>query len=559
VRRGLLGLVVVALAVVSIPLARADEGAPECPRPSWPMYGHDLAHSFSQDPGCAAITLDNVATLVPKWFVPTPDSVTASPTVVDDIVYVGDWAGNFYARDAETGEEKWTFVVDDDHKVAFGRIVSSAAVARFRDHRQRAKKVVLFGGGATLYALDALTGQKLAAIDLDPRDEATEQAQADDPPDVEIESSPAVVGDRIWVGMDVHNARQTGRTGIVSLRLQNQGPNRWAFVPLWKFDPETRQVYEGREGLTAGSGQGFGCGGVWSSPAVHVDERGRPQLVFFGTSNCNHVQDAFDAGENWAESMFAIRADTGEFVWQHRPAEVEFDTWDEQKAEAHADDDFGASPNIFSLADGRTLVGQGRKSATYYARDAVSGAPVWQRQAGHHGRADHNFSLGGFLGTTAVEKDASGQAVRIVGATAVPIPRPDQREFPDSVERSTWAVKAMNATTGRIEWIHRLAGPAYGSVTIANGVVFVPNTFSGTVQALDAATGVLLWTSPVFPSSSAPAVVGDSIYLGGGTRETDLEYKTVAQTGIDTQALASAVGPHPLSPASGIFAFHLAG
>jgi hypothetical protein len=53
--------------------------------------------------------------------------------------------------------------------------------------------------------------------------------------------------------------------------------------------------------------------------------------------------------------------------------------------------------------------------------------------------------------------------------------------------------------------------------------------------------------------------VGDSLYVGGGTRETDAEYKAIRDTGIDTQALASAIGPHPLSPLSGIFAFQLAG
>jgi outer membrane protein assembly factor BamB len=554
-RRGFLGLIVVALAASAVPVARAAD--PACRRPAWPMYGHDLAHSFQQDPGCAEITPANAPTLVPKWFVHTLDSVTASPTVVDGVVYIGSWDGTFYAIDAESGEVRWTFEVDDEHSVGFGRIVSSAAVARFRDHRGRARKVVLFGGGATLYALDANSGVRLAAIDLDPRADDVKARQADDPPDVEIESSPAVVGDRIYVGMDVHNADETGRTGLVSLRLRSSGPRAWRLDPLWKFDPETGRVHTGQAGLTAESGQGFGCGGVWSSPAVDTARK----LVFFGTSNCNNVEDARAAGEGWAETMWAIRADTGAPVWSYRPAAdaERFPTEEAQNAEAHADDDFGASPNLFTLPDGRTLWGQGRKSATYYAFDADTGAKAWETQAGHHGRVDHNFSIGGFLGTTAVQRDADGTAVRIVGTTAFPVARPDQPEFPGSVERATWSVRAMNPATGELEWVWQLAGPSYGAPTIANGVVFVPDTFSSTVMALDAESGRLLWTSPVFPSSSAPAVVGDSIYLGGGTRETDAEYKGIRDTGVDTQALASVIGPHPLSPASGIFAFRLAG
>lgn len=552
-RRGLLAGLVVALVMVAVPAARGAE--PDCV--DWPMYGHDLDHSFSQDPGCAAIDTLNVRTLVPKWVVPTKDSVTASPSVVDGRVYVGGWDGTFYSIDAGTGKVLWKFAVDDTKKVGFGRIVSSAAVADFAEGGDK-RKVVLFGGGSTLYALDALTGARLASVDLDPREPDVKARQAASPPDVEIESSPAVVGDRVFIGMDVHNRAATGRTGLVSLRLANTGPDAWAFEPQWKFDPETSAVYTGPGLLTEGSGQGFGCGGVWSSPAIDTAQG----LIFFGTANCNNVEEARAASENWAESTYAIRLDTGALVWKYRPAEADFDTVEEQNAEAHADDDFGASPNILRLLDGRTLWGNGRKSATYYAFDTGSDRtapikPLWETKAGQSGRVGENFSIGGFLGTPAVQRDDDGKAVRVVGATAVPIP--DQSDFPGSIDRSTWAVRAMDPETGKIQWVHRLGAPAYGAPTIANGVVFVPNTFTATLQALDAETGLLLWAGAVPPSSSAPAVVGDSVYLGGGTRETDAEYKSFRDTGLDTQALASVVGPHPLSPASGIFAFELAG
>ena len=76
---------------------------------------------------------------------------------MDGTVYVGDWGGTFYALPADAGPgpiaPRWTFTVDDTNAVAFGRIVSSAAVTTVGP-----RKVVLFGGGATLYALDAATG-----------------------------------------------------------------------------------------------------------------------------------------------------------------------------------------------------------------------------------------------------------------------------------------------------------------------------------------------------------------------------------------------------------------
>jgi outer membrane protein assembly factor BamB len=519
------------------------------------MYGHDLDHSFSQDPGCASITTGNAPRLIPDWVEPAKDSVTASPTVVDGRLYIGSWDGNFKARDVETGDELWSFDVDDDHDVAFGRIVSSATVARFG---RKSTKVVLFGGGGTLYALDAVTGARLASIDLDPRTPADQAADTANGrvPTVEIESSPAVVGKDVYVGMDVHNQEGVGRTGIVKVRLL-ESRGRWRFEPMWKFDPETRQVYPGAAGLTVGSHQGFGCGGVWSSPAIAEG------LVLFGTANCDNAGDALDAGESWAEASFAIRADTGALVRQFTPAD-EFDTRDAKLAEAAADDDFGASPNVLRMADGRVLVGHGRKSADYYVWDIATGAEVWRARVGQPGRLSDGFAVGGFLGTPAVQRDDAGHALRIIGATAIPIPNQsfpdDPAAFIDQVDKMTWAVRAIDPATGEVLWVHRLAGPTYGAPTVANGVVFLPDTFTDTLQALDASTGLLLWAAPLIgPPASAPAVVGDQVFVGSGTRETDAEFKAARDAGIPTDELATVAGPHPLSPLSGVTAFRLAG
>jgi outer membrane protein assembly factor BamB len=551
-------MMVAALAAGVIPAARATVPAADCPHASWPMYGHDVDHSFSQDPGCASITPANANQLVPKWVVHAKDSVSASPTVetIDGKrkVFVGSWDGTFYALDAETGSttapDGWQFQVKDDHNVAFGRIVSSAAVAHFGRI-----PVVLFGGGATLYALNAGTGALLASIDLDPRTPADRDADtaAGHVPTVEIESSPAVVGKDIYVGMDVHNQAHVGRTGIVKLRLQTKH-GRWSFDPQWKFDPETHQVHRGVAGLVEDSHQGWGCGGVWSSPAVAQG------LVLFGTSNCDNAADARAAGESWAEASWAIRADTGALVRQFTPAD-EFATEDAKLAEAGVDDDFGASPNVLHMADGRVLVGHGRKSADYYVWDTATGAEVWRAKVGQPGHAGEGFAVGGFLGTPAVQLDDAGHAVRIIGATAIPLPEQpdDPAAFADQVDKMTWSVRALDPATGQVLWTDRLAGPSYGAPTVANGVVFVPDTFTDTIQALDAATGRPLWAFPLIgPPASAPAIVGNTVYVGSGTRETDAEFKAARDTGIPTEDLASVAGPHPLSPLSGITAFQLA-
>jgi outer membrane protein assembly factor BamB len=477
--------------------------------------------------------------------------MTASPVVVGDTVYAGSWDGTFWAVDTKTGKKRWTFTITTAVPTAFGRIVSTASVVPFPDPAAPggSRLVAVFGGGSSLWAVDAKSGKELAHIDLDPRDAATRAAEAADPPVVEVESSPVVgnvrVGSgterRIFVGFDVHNNDKVGRTGLVALRLDTpaQPGSAWQLQPIWKLDPETGTVHHGVAGLTEESGQGFGCGGVWSSPALDVVNN----HVVFGTASCSHPEEAIEAGENFAEQMIAARADTGEVAWSFRPGKDADD--------ANLDDDFGASPNVFTTQGGRTLVGEGRKDACYYARDAKTGQGVWRTCVGTAGNISDGFGIGGFLGTTAVQTDARGRALRIIGASAIPIPHSLAE-----ARHATIVVRAMDPANGALLWTYRLTGPTYASVSVAGGVVFVPDTFTSSLVMLDAERGLLRAILPVAgPPSSTAAVVGDSVYVTTGTRETDLEYKAFDSR--LEKVLAGPTGASPLSPASGIHRFAL--
>ena len=139
--------------------ARAEE--------NWPMYGRNLQHTFSNR--ASQINPGNVAGLRPLWAFPTGDAVSASPTVVDGVVYVGSWDGYFYALDARSGTPIWKFQVDCQNTIVpvppqclppgqtppprfftdGGLITSTAAVVRGR---------VYFAAGKTVYSLDARDG-----------------------------------------------------------------------------------------------------------------------------------------------------------------------------------------------------------------------------------------------------------------------------------------------------------------------------------------------------------------------------------------------------------------
>ena len=181
----------------------------------WPTYGHDAQHTFH---GRTTVTPATAPTLQQAWFFPTGDAVTATPTVVAGTAYVGSWDTFFYAIDVRTGQLRWRVQLDPQPKItpqpgqvprdftSDGGMVTSSAWFE-RGHGKR-PDLVLFGGGYTLYALDARDGRLYwkhaytGRPDLPP-DPADDGAR--------IFSSPVVVNGKVIIGVSVDGDR--GRRG----------------------------------------------------------------------------------------------------------------------------------------------------------------------------------------------------------------------------------------------------------------------------------------------------------------------------------------------------------
>jgi polyvinyl alcohol dehydrogenase (cytochrome) len=418
----------------------------------WPLWGQSIERTFSY-PCDTDIAPDTVGDLQQAWFFTADDAVTATPAVVDGTVYVGDWSGRFYAIDLDTGELEWSYTTDVHPVVYAGQIVSSAAVAEVGGRR-----LVFFGGGKTVYALDAADGSLVWARELG----ETGAGRDDDP--TEIESSPVVVDGMVIVGTDVHNSPGGEPAGVVALDAASGG-RRWTA----KTAPTTG------DGAT-----GSGCGDVWGSPSVDLERR----LVFVGTGNCT-------TAEGWgdhSEALLAIDLDAGTVEWTYQPHDQNLD-----------DLDLAGAPNLFRIGD-RDVVGLGSKDGVYYAVDRASGEPVWQRQAAEPGIPEPggNYSTGGFIGATAV---AGGT---VVGGTAI---------------GGEPYLHALDADTGAIAWQQPAAGPTYAAAAEANGVVFVGAT-DFTFRAVDLGSGEVLWSQEVQGAvSGGAAVVGNDVVAVAGLRE----------------------------------------
>ena len=341
--------------------AASDVSSDPC---DWPMWGRTITREFATE--CPGLSPQNASDLKRIWFFNTYDVVTATPAVVGNRVYVGDWSGRFYALNRANGKKRWTYKIKPHPRVYAGQIVSSAAVATTDDG-----PTVFFGGGKTLYALNAKNGKLRWKHELPGPGGGADYT--------EIESSPVVVDDVVIVGFDVHNSPDLP-AGVVALDAAT-GDVRW----------RTELAPTEGEGATAA-----GCADVWSSPSVDVERRS----VFVGTGNCSSSPGGWG---RLAEAIVALGLDDGAVKWTYQPHQPNND-----------DFDFAGAPNLFE-ADGRALVGLGNKDGSYYAVDRETGEEVWQTHATDAGLTDpgSNYSTGGFIGPTAV---AGGI---VVGGTAI--------------------------------------------------------------------------------------------------------------------------------------------
>jgi polyvinyl alcohol dehydrogenase (cytochrome) len=222
-------------------------------------------------------------------------------------------------------------------------------------------------------------------------------------------------------------------------------------------------------------------GGVWTSPAVDTEHK----KVFVTTGSA----DSFGYGDTFS----MVRLDLDTMLIEDR--------WKlpDPGPDAMWDADWGSSPTLFADAAGRQLVGAGHKDGAYYAfdrNDLVAG-PLWISPIAILGATPQAGE--GTLSTAAFD----GKTLYMGGGM------PPGNEDPDV----HGAVSALSPGDGAILWQHPFPGPVLAPVSFANGVVF--GVGGKTVVALDAATGLVLWT---FQMKSAGfggvAVARGRLYVG---------------------------------------------
>jgi outer membrane protein assembly factor BamB len=487
--------VLIAVSLLAATLAGASgasgaSGAAPAPTPirpvDWRTYGHDIRRSFN---GVTTLTPSSVHTLLPAWFFPTGDAVTANPIVVAGTVYAGSWDGNFYAIDALTGTQRWKYVLKRQHAVSprpgeqprdptsDGGLVTSSAWFHPGDGRGR-PDLVIFGGGYTLYALVARTGALYWQHDYTGRPDLPANPATDE---ARIFASPVVVGDRVLFA--VTSDGQDDHRGYIAAANLRTGK------PVWRFETAAD---------TKGQIHNKGCGGVWSSGTVLA----KYGLVVFDVADC-HFRDT--AAYN--ERVIALRISDGHRAWLFHPARVD----------PNCDWDFGATANLGIAADGTpTFLGVGGKDGTYYSLDPRTGRQRWGTNVVFGGLAGGFIATPAYDGTRVIGATALGDFGRFEGFGTLFVCQPGNRRDTLIQEPS---LHAFDAKTGKVLWEQPLS-QSFSATTIAGGMAFVGLAVLNQVQIRDADNGNLLTTLPLPAASQSGVVVsGNTLLFGTGSSE----------------------------------------
>jgi outer membrane protein assembly factor BamB len=103
---------------------------------------------------------------------------------------------------------------------------------------------------------------------------------------------------------------------------------------------------------------------------------------------------------------------------------------------------------------------------------------------------------------------------------------------PDAFARSpaegTGTLYALDAATGKTVWHRGLASPPFGCATLARDAVVVP-TYDGRLSIFDARTGRTVWrTRLTAGNNSCPAVGEDVLVVGAGAPYPGMQHPAAA-------------------------------
>ncbi|HEY7099250.1 MAG TPA: pyrroloquinoline quinone-dependent dehydrogenase [Terriglobales bacterium] len=277
----------------------------------------------------------------------------ATPILVGGKLFFSTPYDHVIALEPRTGAKLWEF--DPKLELPYGASeVTSRGVSAWSDpsaKRGMACALRIFVGtiDGRLIALDGETGKPCSDFGDHGEVELSAGVKLRDPGDYQVTSAPAIFRDLVITGSSIGDNRAvTIERGIVRAYEVRTGKLRWSWDPIpWALKTEPRT----------------GAGNAWSTLAVD-EER---DLVFIPTGSASpDYYGGIRKGDNkWANSVVALRASTGEFIWGFQV--VHHDLWDF---------DVASQPALFAWRDGTPAIAITTKMGRIFVLNRLTGAPL---------------------------------------------------------------------------------------------------------------------------------------------------------------------------------------
>jgi polyvinyl alcohol dehydrogenase (cytochrome) len=348
--------------------------------PQWNGWGRDAANSrFQPSPGFDA---QDIGKLTLKWAFSYPGSmVYGQPTIIGNRVFVTSITGRIQALDARSGCTIWTYETGTGTRTAISVVPASAG--------SHAHAIAVFAGeDAVVHAVDASTGALVW------------KQKVDQHPAARVTGAPAYDAGRLYV--PVTSSEEVGasppyqcctfRGSVVALDAQT-GRQIWK---TYTIQQAPRPYAKAPDGTPLWGPAGAS---VWSAPTIDT-KRGR---LYVGTSNSysgapTKLSDAIVAfnlsdgkllwsnqvttGDNFVVGCFQVKPPICSYGICNGPGEGEC------PKQVGPDHDFGASPILSVLPNGKRVLLAGQKSAFVYALDPdQNGKLLWSQKVGVGGAA----------------------------------------------------------------------------------------------------------------------------------------------------------------------------